>query len=179
MRRTLRRDRTKGSKTTAEPYALLEGAPWSRPPAYWFCRQLTLKLVIIFSKRVEALCTLFDKVQMAVRGTIAKNHWRVNCAEHWFPGLWRRWFFSQCVAVGGAPPKCRLEGASPFKGWSLIRNCLKRMHPEDKIVVQLRSNRIARVGAIVRLAIGDVDWRSFVPIDEGHPRGEMGRYDGI
>jgi hypothetical protein len=49
------------------------------------------------------------------------------------------------------------------------------MRPQDRIVVQLRENRIARIGTIVRLRVTDGESEPFVPGDKEHPEGEMGR----
>ena len=103
------------------------------------------------------------------------KYWKVNCTEDWYPGLWRRWFYSQAVAVGWPPPYFRLVGPSKHKNWSQARNCLNAMRPGDQIVVQLRGHRIARVCKIVRVLSKDEDWNAFVPVDDDHDRGEMGR----
>jgi hypothetical protein len=29
--------------------------------------------------------------------------WKITCEEHLYPGLWQRWFRSQCVALGWPP----------------------------------------------------------------------------
>ncbi len=41
--------------------------------------------------------------------------------------------------------------------------------------MQLRKNRIARAATIVRVLCKDKDWNAFVPKDDEHSRGEMGR----
>lgn len=103
------------------------------------------------------------------------RYWKVNCTENWYPGLWRLWFTSQSVAVGWPPPHFRLDGPTKRKNWAQARSALKQMEPDDEVVVQLRKNRVARVGTIVRVRAQDNQWEPFVPKDKKHPSGEMGR----
>lgn len=103
------------------------------------------------------------------------RYWKFNCSENNYPGLWRLWFASQCVAVGWPPPDFSWNGATSRKPWARARNSLKKMRPGDEVIVQLRGNRVARVGAIVKVRAKDDDWKAFVPEGSWHRNGEMGR----
>jgi len=113
-----------------------------------------------------------------VRAALSEDkmrYWKVNCTENWYPGLWRLWFTSQCVAVGWPPPEFSLHGPSTRKSWSTARNALKRMRRGDELVVQLRKNRVARIGTIVGVLSKDNEWNPFVPKNSDALEGEMGR----
>lgn len=109
---------------------------------------------------------------------MARNigYWKVNCMEDVYPGLWQTWYLRQAVAVGW-PPGSRyfLEGKASGLGWSIARNCLREVKPGDKVVVALQDNRVARVGEVVRLKVGDDEWDPTVPPGPGLPHGEQGR----
>jgi hypothetical protein len=104
-----------------------------------------------------------------------KRCWKVNCTENWFPGLWQLWFASQCVAVGWPPRDFSWNGPSGHMSWTRARNRLKEMRRGDEVVVQLRGNRVARVGTIVEVCAKDDEWMPFVPKSSDHSNGEMGR----
>lgn len=68
------------------------------------------------------------------------NLWKVACEEHRYPGLWQRWFRSQCVAVGW-PPKAgwHHEGRTRRDhGWARARNSLLKMKQGDWVLVALK-----------------------------------------
>lgn len=103
--------------------------------------------------------------------------WKVTCEEHRYPGLWQRWFRSQCVAVGW-PPKAgwHLEGRTRRdKGWARARNSLLQMKRGDRVLVALQGNRVARMGTILSLQVDDDLWNPFVPPGPGSLYGEKGR----
>jgi hypothetical protein len=97
--------------------------------------------------------------------------------ENIYPGLWRRWFKSQCVAVGwcanwGFP----LEGAhSGGNRWSRARNAIKAISEGDLIVVSMKDNRVSRVGEVINKRITDEEWDPLVPKSKSEEDGEMGR----
>jgi Endonuclease NucS len=105
-----------------------------------------------------------------------KRCWKVFCEDDRFPGLWQRWFKLQCVAVGWVPkPGYTMEGKSRNQGWTRARNALKRIEPGDLVLVQLKNNRVARVGEVVRAEIRDNQWRPTVPPTKDDPVGGKGR----
>ncbi len=102
--------------------------------------------------------------------------WRFNCSEDWYPGMWRRWFRNQCVAVGYAKDwGYHIEGSSPERGWSYTRNRLLEMDINDDVVVTLSGNRVGRIGRITKMAFRDDEWDPLVPRGPGLKIGEMGR----
>jgi hypothetical protein len=105
-----------------------------------------------------------------------KSYWKVFCEETEFPGLWPRWYKSQCVAVGWRPKNGQtLEGETDDKGWAAARKAIKSIKAGDMIVVQLRNHRVGRVGEVVRKAIGDGEWNPTVPPSKESPHGGKGR----
>ncbi|HAF95928.1 MAG: hypothetical protein A2X34_03250 [Elusimicrobia bacterium GWC2_51_8] len=108
--------------------------------------------------------------------------WKIYCMESEWPGLWRRFFQNQAVAVG-FPPKRRngykkawkLNDAAGDAKWTHAQNCFKEIKPGDKIVVQLKDHCIGRIGEVVGLAIEDKDWNPLVRCSKRLPTGEMGR----
>ncbi len=104
------------------------------------------------------------------------NYWKVYCMENRWPGLWRRYFQHQAVAVG-FPLEWgyKLEGKSKRANWSRIRNALKSVQVGDKVVVQLNHNRVGRIGEIVRKEVGDREWNPLVPVSKQDSIGDMGR----
>ena len=103
--------------------------------------------------------------------------WKFFCMEDVYPGLWRRWFTSQAVAVGWcANHGFHLEGESDGgRRWSQARRCLGEMRAGDQVVVHLKHHRIGRIGEVVDKAISDSDWAPLVPPTQDMPEGEMGR----
>lgn len=108
--------------------------------------------------------------------------WKIYCMEKDWPGLWRRFFVNQAVAVGFPASRgnrygvsWKLNRRSPDARWTRTRNCLKRISPGDLIVVQLENHRVGRIGEVVRLQIGDDEWAPLVPPSKQLPIGEMGR----
>ncbi len=103
--------------------------------------------------------------------------WKINCMERHYPGMWQRWFLSQCVAVGWfSGSGYHLHGETKDeRGWIVCRNALKRIKIGDDIVVTLSDHRVGRIGKVVNLAIGDDEWNPLVPKDATLPDGEMGR----
>jgi hypothetical protein len=104
------------------------------------------------------------------------NYWKIFCQETENPGLWPRWFKSQCAAIGW-PPKdgYTLEGKARDQGWAAARNALKRVKPGDLVVVQLRGCRVGGIGEVVRKEIGDHQWKPTVHPSKAHPWGGKGR----
>ncbi len=105
------------------------------------------------------------------------SYWKIFCMEDKWPGLWRRCFQHQAASLGWpAQWRYKLDGTTrKSAAWSRARNALREIHPGDKIVVQLRGNRIGRIGEVVRLAVGDREWDPLVPRSKREPIGEMGR----
>jgi hypothetical protein len=102
--------------------------------------------------------------------------WKAYCDEVVHPGLWKRWFLNQCVAVGWPPPRWSYrDGGEEPGNWRHVRNCLAKMRPGDDVVVHLRGHRIGRIGTIVGKRVEDAEWAHLVPPDEDHPNGEVGR----
>lgn len=103
--------------------------------------------------------------------------WKVMCQENVYPGMWQRWYKTQCVAVGwSAAWGYKLNGSTKGgRGWSTARNAIKEMKVGDYVVVALRGNRVGRLGIITSKAIEDHEWEPLVPIGLGLPDGEMGR----
>jgi hypothetical protein len=94
--------------------------------------------------------------------------------EDMYPGLWHTWFREQIVAVGWPPPESGLRTPTERHDWSLARRYLMQVSPGDKIVVQLKSWRIGRIGTVLSKEIEDQEWNPSVPIQSGDS-GEMGR----
>jgi hypothetical protein len=104
------------------------------------------------------------------------NYWKIYCEETKYPGLWARWYKNQCAAVGWNPNRgFTLEGESQTQDWSMARNYLKRIKPGDKLVVQLKHNRVGRVGEVVRNESQDKLWNATVPPSKKYPTGHHGR----
>lgn len=104
------------------------------------------------------------------------SYWKVFCEETKFPGIWPRWFRSQCVAVGWNPKDgFTMNGSSPRQDWTMARNYLKHINPGDMLVVQLKHNRVGRIGEIVRKEVEDSQWNPTVPPSKDHPSGHHGR----
>lgn len=102
--------------------------------------------------------------------------WKINCMEHKYPGMWRRWFRNQCVAIGWASVSgYQLDGGIQEQSWSRARNAIKDMRIGDYIVASLRGNRVGRVGQITGKAVEDGEWKPLVPVSKTLPYGEMGR----
>ena len=108
--------------------------------------------------------------------------WKIYCKDEEWPGLWRRFFLNQAVAVGfpairgnGYGVSWKLNGRSPDARWTRVRNCLKRIARGDRVVVQLEDHRIARIGEVVQLRVGDHEWDPLVPPSKQLRIGEMGR----
>ncbi len=105
--------------------------------------------------------------------------WKINCMEDQWPGLWQRWFRSQCVAVGW-PPKSgkdsfRLEGGWTNASWSRARSGIKKVEVGEWVVVQLKGHRVGRMGQVVEKLIRDDEWEPLVPKSREWKQGEMGR----
>lgn len=104
------------------------------------------------------------------------NYWKVYCMEDDWPGLWQRWFKNQCVAIGW-PPKdgWMLTGGPTGEGWGAARNGLKGISKSDWVVVQLKHDRVGRIGEVVRKQVADKAWDPLVPRSQTLPDGDMGR----
>lgn len=102
--------------------------------------------------------------------------WKVYCDEKESPGLWKRWFKAQCVAVGWAPNYgFRLEGKTKTgHGWPGVRRTLLSIELGDRILVQSPHNRVGRVGRVTR-ALREDSWDPLVQPNEDLPYGEIGR----
>ena len=106
--------------------------------------------------------------------------WKIYCMEDRFPGMWLRWYRSQCVAVGwyvnwGFPLTGPIPDEKHRWAWSRARSSLQEIQSGDFIIVSLRGNRIARLGEVTGKAIGDNEWNPLVPRTRDEPDGEMGR----
>lgn len=114
------------------------------------------------------------------------NFWRIHCHIGHHPGQWQFWFKQQCCAVGWPPPSWEGVALPDGNGWKFdseggehdwvtTRGALKRMRPNDWVVVTLPGLRVGRLGRIVEMAVSDVHWNPIVPPSKGHPLGDMGR----
>ena len=103
--------------------------------------------------------------------------WKVTCPEHWWPGLWKRWYRNQCVAVGWPPPAYSLFAGQgdESQGWVRARNALGAVEVGDVVAVTLQGHRVGRLGEVVAKKLDDTDWDPLVPPDPTIPYGEMGR----
>lgn len=103
--------------------------------------------------------------------------WKITCEEHLYPGLWQRWFRSQCVALGWPPQSgFHLDGSGVRTlGWTIARNALARIKPGDHIFVTLQGSRVARLGTVTELAVRDSEWRPFILPSRTVRYGEKGR----
>src|SRR5580693_3157093 len=104
------------------------------------------------------------------------NYWKVFCQESRFPGLWPRWFKDQCAAVGWNPRSgYTMEGKSRAQDWTMARNCLNRVRSGDMVLVQLKDNRVARVGEVVPKEVDDDQWNPTTHRTREYPLGHLGR----
>jgi hypothetical protein len=106
------------------------------------------------------------------------NLWKVFCMEGNYPGLWHTWFKRHVVAVGWYSGwGFHLDGSGPNnpRSWTVARGCLNKIEPGDRVLVQLRSHRVGRVGEVVRKRCGDDDWDPTVPRSSEERDGEQGR----
>jgi hypothetical protein len=106
------------------------------------------------------------------------NYWKVYCMEDSYPGLWHTWFTRQVAAVGWAARwgfSLRSTGKAQNRAWTQAKAYLLDMEPGDRLVVQLRSHRVGRIGTITDLKIEDRDWNPTVPGTKDEPDGEQGR----
>lgn len=101
-------------------------------------------------------------------------NWKINCMEDDYPGLWHTWFRQQIVAVGWPPPQFGLHTPNAAHDWSLARRYLLQVSAGDKVIVQLRSWRVGRIGMVLGKQIEDAEWSPSVP-KQGGDSGEMGR----
>lgn len=102
--------------------------------------------------------------------------WKIHCKEDEYPGMWRRWFRNQCVAVGYSSAfGFTLEGRSIAKNWTETRRAIQDMEIGDYVVVSLPNKRVGRMGQITGKAIGNDEWNPLVPERIRPPHGEMGR----
>jgi hypothetical protein len=116
--------------------------------------------------------------------------WRVHCHIGHHPGQWQYWFREQCCAVGWRPPRwqnaegCIVDDGGGHalvgnrgvdRGWAVARKALQRMRPDDWIAASLPRWRVGRIGRIVKLAVGDVEWDPIIRPTREHPYGENGR----
>ena len=103
--------------------------------------------------------------------------WKITCMENEYPGLWYLWFKNQCVTDGHSPydgeKKCFLNrgNRNGERDWSVTRNALKKINPEDVIVVALPGRRIGRIGKVLDKKIEDEEWDALVPGDSEWKRG--------
>lgn len=97
--------------------------------------------------------------------------------ENHYPGMWHRWFKSQCVAVGWASIwGYKLKGPTDGgQGWSQARNAINEMIAGDFIIVALSGHKVGRLGQITGKAIEDDNWDPLVPASKDLLDGEMGR----
>ena len=85
-------------------------------------------------------------------------------------------FKNQCAAVGwNGTHGNTLEGKTRKPSWRMARSALKRIRERDFLVVQLKNNRVGRIGEVVRMKVSDSDWNPTVPPSGNTPDGEKGR----
>jgi hypothetical protein len=71
--------------------------------------------------------------------------------------------------------QCTMQGESKKQDWTMARNYLKLVNPGDMLVVQLKHNRVGRIGEVVRKKVEDSQWNPTVPPTEESPSGHLGR----
>jgi hypothetical protein len=107
------------------------------------------------------------------------TYWKVFCEEDRFPGMWRRWFKDQCVALGFSPKRGHLlygEGGGEHEaGWKIAKKALERLKPGDIVAVQLHGNQIGRIGEVIQKRISDGEWNPTVPPTRERKEGRVGR----
>jgi hypothetical protein len=114
------------------------------------------------------------RLPFALRGEM--NYWKVFCEETENPGLWPRWFKEQCAAVGWNPHRgWSMEGKAQKQDWATARNYLTQIAAGDMLLVQLKHNRVGRVGEVIRKEVDDEQWNPTVPSSKTHPWGRLGR----
>jgi hypothetical protein len=102
-----------------------------------------------------------------------RRYWKICCEEKEVAGLWQRWFKNQCVAIGWRiKPGFTLDGPTRSMGWARARNVLKQIKPGHMILVQLKDNRVGRVGEVVRTEFDK--WNPLVPASKKHSHGRFG-----
>lgn len=87
--------------------------------------------------------------------------WKVYCQEDEYPGLWQRWYRSQCAAIGYHP---REYGFPP-----IIRETLGRVRPRDYVIAYLGKNRLGRLGQITELPS---KWNPLIPARTVYKKGK-------
>lgn len=105
------------------------------------------------------------------------RYWKFFCMENEYPGLWKRWYQNQCVAVG-CPPGWGFQldgGKRTPQRWTIARKVLRDISIGDQIVVQLRHHKVGRIGQVVEKRIEDAQWNPLVPPNSEEKFGEMGR----
>lgn len=106
------------------------------------------------------------------------DYWKIFCEEKDYPGLWPHWFKDQCAAVGFSPHDgWKMSGMSPRRrqGWTTVKNCLQQIKRGDWVLVQLKNNRVARIGEVIRNETDDDQWNYTVPPTTDRPFGGLGR----
>lgn len=104
------------------------------------------------------------------------RYWKAYCDEVAHPGLWKRWYLNQCVAVGWSPPNCSYrDDRAGGTAWRRVKTVLGAMRPGDRVVVHLRGHCIGRIGVVVGLRVEDAEWEPLVPPTDDMPAGEVGR----
>ncbi len=104
-----------------------------------------------------------------------KHYWKICCGEKEVPGLWQRWFKNQSVAVGWRiKAGYRFEGPTKSPGWRRARTVLEQIKPGHMILVQLKNNRVGRVGEVVRKEVQENIWNPLIPPSKKYPHGRYG-----
>jgi len=103
--------------------------------------------------------------------------WKITCKENIHPGMWLRWFRSQCVSVGWYSKwRFYLTGKkSRSHGWNRVRKVLQEIKIGDFIIVALPYHCVGRLGQVTGKAIEDIDWDPLVPPTRNDRDGGMGR----
>lgn len=104
------------------------------------------------------------------------RYWKAYCDEVVHPGLWKRWFLNQCVAVGWPIPWFSYEDdRHETSAWRYVKRRLREIEPGDHVVVHLRGHCIGRIGFIVGKRVADAQWDPLDPRSREERNGEVGR----
>jgi hypothetical protein len=61
------------------------------------------------------------------------------------------------------------------QGWAAARGAMRQIQRGDHVLVQLKHDRVGRIGEVVRKHVADNAWDPLVPKSKALPYGEMGR----
>lgn len=103
------------------------------------------------------------------------RYWKAYCDEVAHPGLWKRWYLNQCIAIGWPPPKFNYgshDGGD--SSWERAKRTFVEIEVGDQVVVHLRGHCIGRIGEVVARHVPD-SWDPLVRPRRDLPNGDFGR----